>query len=391
MNRDLFLFFSAAVSVSLAMGLNTGTFNNFAVEVIGIRPEQLGILESIREVPGLLSGFLIAFLMGIREPKLGGISIGLLALGMGLYSIVGNVPLLILFAFLWSLGLHLWMPLSSSIAIYLSDERERGKMLGKLRSAESIASITAIGFVFLFAKLIGYRSIYLISGFLAVIGVLSILNISKEVGVTEKPKLVIRKKYWLYYLLTFLEGCRKQMFITFAVFVLVKVYGFGIKNISSLMLLNGFLNFFLAPRVGRLIDRFGERKVLVASYGGLIFVFLGYALVHNPYILSILYILDSLLFLGSISLTTYIGKIASLEDIRPTLSMGVTMNHIAAVTVPITGGYIWKFLGYEIIFGIGSVIVLISVIAATRLRPEAVPLLSSSTSPTMGSDEPEPS
>jgi predicted MFS family arabinose efflux permease len=372
-NRDLFLFFSASISVSLSMGLNTGVFNNFAVEVIGIRPEQLGVLESIREVPGLLSGFLISALMGIREPIVGSISLALLALGMGLYSIVGNIPLLILFAFTWSLGLHLWMPLSSSMAIYLSDENERGRMLGLLGSAGSIASITAIGFVFLFAKGLGYRSIYLISGSLAAIGALSALSISKKVGVTEKPKLVIKKRYWLYYLLTLLEGCRKQMFITFAVFVLVKVYGFGVRNISLLMLLNGFLNFVLAPRVGRLIDRVGERKVLLASYSSLILVFLGYALIHNPFVLSFLYILDNLLFLGSISLTTYIGKIAPLEEIRPTLSMGTTMNHVAAVTIPVTGGYIWKALGYEIIFGIGSAIVLLSTIAAIKLDPRRAP------------------
>mgnify|MGYP000653098959 CR=1 FL=1 len=373
-NKDLFLFFSASVSVSLTMGLNTGVFNNFAVEVIGIRPEQLGVLESIREIPGLLSGFLISALMGIREPIVGSISLALLALGMGLYSIVGNIPLLILFAFTWSLGLHLWMPLSSSMAIYLSDEGERGRMLGLLGSAGSIASITAIGFVFLFAKSLGYRSIYLISGSLAAIGALSALSISRNVGVTERPKLVIRKRYWLYYLLTFLEGCRKQMFITFAVFVLVKVYGFGVRNISLLMLLNGFLNFVLAPRVGRLIDRLGERKVLLASYSSLIPVFLGYALIHNPFVLSILYILDNLLFLGSISLTTYIGKIAPLEEIRPVLSMGTTMNHIAAVAIPITGGYIWKALGYEIIFGIGSAIVLLSTIAAIKLDPHRTPI-----------------
>ncbi len=147
------------------------------------------------------------------------------------------------------------------------------------------------------------------------------------------------------------------------------------------MIVNNLTNIFLAPRVGRLIDRIGERRVLVFCYSALIPVFIGYALIKEPPVLYVLYCLDNLFFLGSIGLTTYLHKIADPADVMPSLAMGVSVNHAAAVIVPVTGGFLWAKLGYPMTFFAGAVVVAISVLTVLRMRmpkpaaqPEEIPL-----------------
>lgn len=198
--------------------------------------------------------------------------------------------------------------------------------------------------------------------------------ISRDIGHKEKPRLVLKRRYSLYYLLTFLEGCRKQVFMTFAIYALVRNYGTPLQVVAILMIINNILNFILAPRVGRLIDRIGERKVITFCYAALIPVFVGYALIKVPGVLYVLYCMDSLFFLGSIGLSTYLHKIADPADLMPSLAMGVSMNHAAAVAVPVIGGFMWLKYDYPTTFLGGAVIVAISVLAATRIRTPQHPV-----------------
>jgi predicted MFS family arabinose efflux permease len=191
--------------------------------------------------------------------------------------------------------------------------------------------------------------------------------VRRDICHADKPRLVWKSKYRLYYALTFLEGCRKQVFFTFAVYSLTKVYHTHLQTIALLMLVNGCVNMFGAPVVGRLIDRIGERKILRTSYAALILVFLGYAQIRHAHVLYVLYCLDNLFYLSTNCLTTYLQKIAAPEDLMPTLSMGVTMNHIAAVLVPLIGGYLWASLGYPVTFKGGAIVVFVSLLLASRV------------------------
>ena len=367
-SRDLRLLAFTIFCVSFGFGSYFSTFNNFAVEALNLQPSQLGILESLREVPGFLMFLVAALTMRVAEPILASVALGLLAVGLGSYYMVDSMPELLIYSLIWSIGLHAWMPLSPSMALSLADEHSKGRRLGQLGAVGAFGTICGMALVFLGGKYIGYRNIFVLAGVIVAAGAVSVAMISKDIGQKEKPRMVFKRRYSLYYALIFLEGCRKQVFITFAIFALVRIYHTPLQIVAGLMIANNLTNIFLAPKVGRLIDRIGERKVLAFCYAALIPVFLGYALVKQPPILYSLYFMDNLFFLGSIGLTTYLHKIAEPEDVMPSLAMGVSVNHAAAVIVPITGGFLWAKLGYQIPFFGGAVVVAISVLTVLRMR-----------------------
>ena len=368
--RDLRLLAFTIFCVSFGFGAYFATFNNFVVESLNLLPSQLGILESLREMPGFLIVLVVALTMRIAEPILAAIALVLFAVGLGAYYVVDDMHSLVLYSLIWSVGIHAWMPLSPSMAMNLADEGGKGRRLGQLGAVGAFGTICGMILVLLIGKLIGFRNTFVIAGAVIAAGAVSVSMISKNIGHKEKPRLVLKRRYSLYYLLVFLEGCRKQVFITFAIFALVRNYGTSLRVVAALMIINQLINVLLAPRVGRLIDRTGERRVLIFCYAALIPVFIGYAVIKHPPVLYVLYCLDNLFFLGSIGLTTYLNKIADPEDVMPSLAMGVSMNHIAAVAVPVIGGLMWMKFGYQIPFFIGAVVVAISVLAVFRMRAE---------------------
>lgn len=369
--RGLVLLGVAVFTLSFAVGVQTTTLMNFLVEEIGIGVSQLGVLESIREVPGFLSSSLVGLGSPLPEPFLAGISLLLFSAGIGCYYVVHSIPSLVLSSFVWSLGLHCWMPLRSSMVLGLSERGSRGRRLGQMDSVASLASLAAMGIVLVIASwaLFNYRRVFLVASAVVAVGAVVVLFVRKDVGEARRPRMVFRREYRLYYALSLLEGCRKQMFITFAVFALVRVYGTGLGRVALLMLINSALGLVFAPGIGRLNDRVGERRTLTISYAGLVAVFLGYGLVHRAEVLYGLYCLDSLLYIFStIALTTLIHRMAPREHVTPSLAMGVTMNHVAAVTVPLMGSLIWSALGYETTFLAGAVVVLASLLLTQKVR-----------------------
>jgi predicted MFS family arabinose efflux permease len=204
----------------------------------------------------------------------------------------------------------------------------------------------------------------------AALGGVAILFARRQRPVEAEPAWVFRRRYGLFYLLNLLQGCRKQMFITFAFFALVKVHHMPVQTAILLSLINQVLVALTGSTMGRLVDRLGERFTLSLSHLVLVFVFLGYALVHERLILYVLFCVDNLIFFGAIALTTYLHKIAPAEDLKPTLSMGVTMNHAAAVAAPLVGGVAWHYFGYQVIFVSGAVISLLSLVVSLWVDPE---------------------
>jgi MFS family permease len=158
-----------------------------------------------------------------------------------------------------------------------------------------------------------------------------------------------------------MAGARRQIFVAFAVFLLVKKFGFSIQEITILFVLNNTINYFINPLIGKAIIRFGERRVLSLEYSSLIMVFIGYAFVESKSVIAGLYVLDHIFFNFSIGIRTYFQKIGNPKDIAPSMSVGFTINHIAAVIIPALGGFMW-ILDYRIPFIAGAIMSAISLL-----------------------------
>ncbi len=364
------IFLIALTFTYIGSTLQTGVFNNFAAEELNIRADQLGIYESLRESPGIIAVFVIALLMFLKEQYLAALATLLMAAGYFFYSRITEWHQLLLVGFIGSLGLHIHLPVSNAIAIFLAKKNKQGQMLGRVQRFNFVGQFISMAIIIILGKKLSYRMAFVLSAISLLIASVCYLSLPKDLGYIEKPKIIVKKKYWVYYILTFLEGCRKQVFITFALFVLVKVYKMQIRYTAILMLFNAIMVIIFSPFIGYSIDRYGERRVLFISYFLVFFVFIGYAFFHNIWLLIACYTIDNILYLGSISLTSYIGKLVPKNELRPTLSMGVTMNHIAAVAMPITGGLLWEKLGYEVVFMIGALIVIISLVFIPFMKIE---------------------
>ncbi len=365
--RDLRILWLAVFCLMFGFGIYSSTFFNFATEVLKIGPRQIGWVEAVRETPGLLCVIAAALTMGISEPLLGAMMMFLMAIGLGAYARVSSIHTLMIWSFVWSVGMHTWMPISSSLSMHLAEEGSKGKRLGQTAGAGSFGTLLGMAAVLIINYRIGYHTWYIIGAGAMLIGAVVMLFLRRDIGQTEKPRFVMRPKYRLYYVLTLLEGCRKQVFFTFSVYALTKVYDVKVQTIALLMVINTVVNMIGAPWVGRMIDRVGERRLLMTSYSALIFVFIGYATAGRAWALCVLYCLDNLFYLSTACLTTYLQKIAPPEDLMPSLSMGVTFNHAAAVLVPLIGGYLWARFTYPVTFFGGAVVVAISLVLASRV------------------------
>lgn len=367
-DRDLRLLWTAVFCLGFGFGIYNTTFFPFITEFIRIDPRQLGWLEATRELPGFLCVVIAAITMRVAEPLLSALSFFLMAIGLTAIASTSGVHSLMLWSFVWSLGMHVWMPLQSSLAMHLAKDGEKGTTLGQTAGWWSLGTVLGMIAVVIVSEGLAYQHWFLIGGGAYALAAFIMLKVRRNIGHADKPRFVWKKRYRLYYALTFLEGCRKQVFFTFALFALTKVYHTHLRVIAILMLINGVVNMFGGPVVGRLIDRIGERKILLTSYTALIFVFLGYAELRHAHALYVMYCLDNLFYLSTTCLATYLQKIAEPADLMPTLSMGVTMNHIAAVMVPPIGGFLWASCGYPVTFRGGAIVVVISLLLASRLR-----------------------
>ena len=371
-NKDFKLLALATCGVGVFFGIQLTLFNNFIVDQFGIEPHELGTLEALREVPGLLNVLMVALLIRRSPPVMGCVMLVIMGLGLMAYGGVTNVFTLAVVSFFWSIGFHGWLPLGQSMALRFSPPGNKGKWLGQLRSVESIAWLTAIGACLLTFQTLRYQGLFFLAGAITVLGGIGLMWATRQGTLVEEKGFVFKRRYGVYYALNFLQGFRKQMFITFAIFALVKVHGMPVETTMILMLINQVLVALTGPLMGQMVDNWGERKMLSASYIGLALVFFGYAVIQDRPTLYVLFCIDNLIFFGGIALTTYIYKITPEKDLKPTLSMGVTMNHIAAVIAPLVGGVAWYYLGYQVIFFSGSALAIISLIVSQKVDPEGI-------------------
>ncbi|NOY80091.1 MAG: MFS transporter [Kiritimatiellaeota bacterium] len=357
----------AGACVSFALAIQMGLNANFMADEIGVSGLQLGMLEAVRESCGILALLVLALLAGRPEPVVGAGMLLLVAAGLSGYAVVRNYGAVLLMSLVWSQGLHVWMPLPASMTMGLAEPGRTGFRLGQVRSAGSAGFGIGLAGAYILTRLgVPMRPQFLVAGAAAAAAAAACIGIPREIR-TPGPRLVFRRQYGLYYLLSFLEGWRKQIFICFAGFLLVREYGAPLQTILLLLGAVQVVRYVAAPRVGRLIDRVGERPVLITYFAGLALFFIGYATVRVRAVLYVLFVLDNAFFVLSLALSTYVNRLVPPGERTPTLSMGVAMNHVAAVIMPLLGGVLWKYAGYQWVFAVGALAAAGSVVAARRL------------------------
>lgn len=383
--RDFTLFLLASALLGITQSIDNSFFNNFLNDTFHLTISQRTLLEIPREFPGFAVVFvstLLLFLGDVRVAAVANVLAAFGMIGMGFFSTELNV--MVVWLLMYSMGQHLFMPISNSIAMNLSDHANMGRILGRINAANTLVFLIAnLTFALIFRNIrVTYQTVYLI-GAIAFLGAAILLMLMTPHAPKNKPKgfkLILKKEYTLFYWLNILFGARKQVFITFAPWVLIKVFDQGVSTFALLGFFIAGLGIFFKPFVGHLIDKVGERFVLAGEATILIFVCLGYAFSKSffegigrgelaLYFIFACFILDQMLMAAGMARATYLKKIAvTPEDVSPTLAMGTTLDHILSMIVPFVGGFIWLKLGYEYVFIGGAVIAVVNLLVTSRIK-----------------------
>jgi hypothetical protein len=378
------LLYLLAIGNTIAFATWQVMLNNFAVEQAAFTGEEIGILQSLREVPGFLAFTAILVMIFIRQQTFAILALLTLGIGTAITAFYPTALWLYFATVVMSIGFHYLETLHNSLSLQWLSKDEAPKMLGKILSVRALCNFMILGtlYIYLMFFAANYNLIYMLAGFsAAAIGIFCWLAIPHfDDGVAQKKTLFLRKKYWLYYLLTFFAGARRQIFVVFAGFLLVEKFDFPIEDVVMLTLVNAALTFYLAPKIGRLISYIGERRALTLEYIGLIVIFVSYAFVDTIEFAIALYLLDHMFFAMAIAIKTYFQKIADPADIAATSSISFTINHIAAVVLPALLGLVWV-INHSAVFLIGAAIACASLVLSQLIpdhpRPSAETRLSS--------------
>ncbi|EHU9450785.1 MFS transporter [Vibrio vulnificus] len=354
-----------SIIVPIAFSTWMALLNNFVIEKAQFDGADIGLLQSVREIPGFLAFTVVFVLLFVREQRFMLISLAMLTLGTALTGFFPSLFGLLATTLLMSTGFHYFETLKQSLSLQWLSKEEAPEMLGKLVSIGALASLVTYGAIWLLLEVwqLSFQMVYLLAGGVGfvLVMVMAFAFPQFQTTVVQNKKLVLRKRYWLYYALTFMSGARRQIFTVFAGFLMVEKFGYSAADITLLFLANYLFNFLFAKRIGRFIGVVGERKALTFEYVGLIFVFVGYALVQSAEWAAALYIIDHLFFALALAIKTYFQKIADPADMASTAGVAFTINHIAAVVIPVTFGVIW-LVSPASVFYIGAFMAAISLL-----------------------------
>lgn len=366
----LLMIMAAAMQLSFAAWWNL--MNNFAVHELGFTGREIGIQQSIREIPGFLAFTAIYVLLVLREQTLAYVSLAFLGIGVAATGYFPTTWGFYLTTLVMSVGFHYYETMNQSLSLQWLPKEKAAAGMGKILAVGAFAQLVAYGIIFIAWKTfeLHFSTVFLIAGLLTlvVLGFLLIAFPQFREGVPQRKKLVLRRRYWLYYALTFMGGARRQIFTVFAGFLMVERFGYDVHEVAGLFLINGTFNMLLAPRIGSWIGKVGEKTALTVEYVGLIGVFVTYAFVTNANLAAALYVIDHAFFAVAIAMKTYFQKIADPADIAPTAGVAFTINHIAAVVIPAVFGLIW-LVSPSAVFLIGAGMACVSLILA-RIVPD---------------------
>ena len=333
----------------------TALFTNYAKEIVDVNGFQIGVSQSVREIPGFLSFAAVYLFFIFKEHRLSAWSVILLGTGISVTGIFTSFGGLLMTTFIMSVGFHFFETTNKSLTVQYFNTAESPVVFARMRGYGALANIL-VGFViWALSFVLPYRYTFLILGAFIVLTGISMLyaNPVKQEIPFQHKKLIFRRKYWLFYVLNFLAGTRRQIFTVFAIFLLVDRYNLGLRVVTGIYVINYALTYLLNPQISKALNKYGERVVLSLESASLIVLFLGYAFISNVWIVVGLFILDSIFFNFSIGLNTYLQKTADPEDLGSSTAVGFTINHISAVIIPFFGGILWM-LNWRLPFLVGT-------------------------------------
>jgi len=347
--RPVTLLFLMAAAMPVAFATWSALLNNFVIEAAQFDGSDIGWLHTVREIPGFLAIGVIAIIIFMREQVLGLVSLILLGVATAMTAWFPSLGGILVITMLSSIGFHYYETVNQSLQLQWIDKLRAPQVLGWLIAAGSAATLVAYLLIVLTWETLdlSYNTVYMLAGgFTALVAVFCLLAYPQfEAPNPQIKRMVLRRRYWLYYALQFMAGARRQIFVVFAGFMMVEKFGFAVHEVTALYMVTLMANMVFAPLMGRAVRVYGERATLTFEYAGLALVFLAYGGIYmfgwGVMLAAALYVVDHLLFALALALKTYFQKIADPGDIAPTAAVAFTINHIAAVFLPALLGYLW--------------------------------------------------
>ncbi|WP_065333858.1 MFS transporter [Tritonibacter mobilis] len=372
--RPVTLLFLMAIAMPVAFNTWSALLNNFVIEVASFDGADIGVLHTLREIPGFLAFLVIFLIIFMREQVLGLLSLALLGAATAVTAWFPTLQGILVITVLSSIGFHYFETVAQSLQLQWLSKERAPQMLGWLVATGSAATLVVYGvIVVLWEPLnLSYNSVYMAAGgFTVLVALFCLFAIPQFDGPTpQNKKMVLRRRYWLYYALQFMAGARRQIFVVFAGFMMVERFGFEVHHLTGLYLINLLVNMVAAPMLGRFVARFGERRTLIFEYAGLATVFALYGGIYwfgwGVMLAAALYVVDHILFALALALKTYFQKIADPADIAPTAAVAFTINHIAAVFLPVLLGLLWV-ASPAMVFALAALMALVSLMLSLMI------------------------
>jgi hypothetical protein len=347
--RPVFLLCLMAAAMPISFATWSALLNNFVIEAAGFTGVEIGWLHTVREIPGFLAIGVIAVLLVMREQVLALVSLVLLGVATALTAWFPSFGGLLFMTLLSSIGFHYFETVNQSLQLQWIDKKRAPQVIGWIVAVGSGASLVAYGLIVLTWSLfdLEYNTVFMAAGAVTILiaGYAIVAFPQFEAPHPQNKRMVLRRRYWLYYMMQFMSGARRQIFVVFAAFMMVERYGMDVQALTALFMINYLANMLIAPIIGRWIARFGERNMLVLEYAGLTAVFIAYGCLYvfewDWHVAAALYVVNHLFFSMAFAIKTYFQKIADPADIAPTAAVAFTINHIAAVFLPAGLGYLW--------------------------------------------------
>ena len=388
-------FLSVLILFGVSFGLYRGVQDNYLADIIHISRFERGIVEFFRETPGLLLILILALMYRFADSKIFKIGVAVMAGGVTGLLLTSASPLfmtkifVVVFMVLFSTGEHIIMPVRATIAMDLAKKEKAGASLGITNSISqfgNIAGFILVTVIFFFLKkagfdrtdIIGYRIVFGASMALMTTAALVAAALRETTLKSERRRFYFAKKFRKFYMLEIFYGARKQIFLTFAPFVLIKEYGADPSIMSALYTICAIFGMICSPLVGKIIDKVGYKAVMVADTLILIVVCLLYGYAHEIFPINIAFIvvcvnfvLDSIISIASMASNVYVQRIASnQEEITATLSTGISVNHIISILIALMGGWIWEATNIGVLFTLSAFLGLLNSIYAATIRKD---------------------
>lgn len=347
----------------------TALFTNYAKEVVGVNGFQIGVAQAVREIPGFLSFAAIYVLLVMKEHRLSAWSVVLLGIGSALTGFFPTYPGLLMTTFFMSVGFHFFETTNKSLTVQYFDTHQSPVVFARLRGYGALANIGVGVLIWGLSHFLEYRFNFLLLGlFIATAGITMLFSHPADKDMPHQSKrLELKRKYWLFYVLNFLSGTRRQIFTVFAIFLLVDHYALSLQVVTAIYVVNYTLTWLLNPLISKALNKYGERVVLTLESASLVVLFLGYGFIENVWVVVALYVIDSIFFNFSIGLNTYLQKTADKADLGSATAVGFTINHISAVVIPVFGGMLWM-LNWRLPFLVGMGFSLLSLYFTQKIR-----------------------